>query len=444
MMFTAGFVFLLLLLSAFFSGSETALTATSRSYMHQRENDGDYRAARVNQLLAHRERLIATILLGNNLVNILASALATSLMIELFGETGVVYATAIMTALVLIFAEIVPKTFALMHTHPMALTVAPVMQALTFVLRPINAVIQIIVDLVLALIGANREKAQSARQTLWELRGAIDLHTGDADIKEEVKHERAMLRSVLDLNDVEVGEIMTHRKSLVTIDAGLSAGEVMAQLSESPYTRIPLWRERTENTVGVLHTKALLRALQQAKGDFDGIRIMDVCSDPWFVPETTNLLDQLNAFRERREHFAIVVDEYGDVQGIVTLEDILEEIVGEIDDEHDVSVSGVRPQRDGSFLIDGSVTMRDLNREFAWDLPDEAAATIAGLVMNESRSIPKPGQVFTFHGFRFEILRRHRNQITQLRVTPPKTGIEDQKSRDIQGTGESLQSQAAT
>ena len=444
MMFTAGFVFFLLLLSAFFSGSETALTATSRAYMHQRENDGDSRAKRVNSLLGHRDRLIATILLGNNLVNILASALATSLMITLFGESGVVYATAIMTVLVLIFAEILPKTFALLHTNQMALAVAPIMQVLTWLARPINAVIQGIVYAVLRLLGAGNTRAMTAQQTLWELRGVIDHRTGDAEIKDEVKHERAMLRSVLDLNDVEVGEIMTHRKTLKTIDSSLPSEDILTQLSDSPYTRIPLWRKTTENIVGVLHTKALLRALQQAKGNVEDINISQVCSDPWFVPESTKLLDQLNAFRERREHFAIVVDEYGDVQGIVTLEDILEEIVGEIDDEHDVAVSGVRPQRGGSYLINGSVTLRDLNREFEWDLPDEEAATIAGLVMSESRSIPTPGQVFTFHGFRFEILRRHRNQIIQLRVTPPKTDADTPSRGASAGAEETNTAQAST
>jgi Mg2+/Co2+ transporter CorB len=435
MVFTTGFVFFLLILSAFFSGSETALTATSRFFMHQRENDGDMRAERVNRLLAHREKLIATILLGNNLVNILACALATSMMIELFGERGVVYATVIMTVMVLIFAEIIPKTFALIHTNQVALAVAPVMQFLTWVFGPINVVIQGIVRISLTLLGASTERVMTAQQTLSELRGAIDLHTGDAKIKEEVKNERAMLRSVLDLTDVEVGEIMTHRKNLIMIDADLAPNVVLAQVSDSPYTRIPLWRERTENIIGVLHTKALLRALQTADGKIDSVNVISVCSDPWFVPETTKLLDQLNAFRDRHEHFAIVVDEYGDVQGIVTLEDILEEIVGDIADEHDVAVSGVLPQRPGSFLIDGAVTIRDLNREFDWDLPDEEAATIAGLVINECRIIPAPGQVYTFHRFRFEILRRHRNQIVQLRVTPPKSEDDGVVEENKQGAG---------
>jgi Mg2+/Co2+ transporter CorB len=421
MVFTAGFVFFLLILSAFFSGSETALTATSRSFMHQRENDGDMRARMVNRLLAHRERLIATILLGNNLVNILASAIATSLMIELFGERGVAYATVIMTLLVLIFAEILPKTYALLHTHKLALAVAPIMQVLTWVFRPVNAVIQGIVRVALTILGANTEQVLTAHQTLSELRGAIDLHTGEAEIKDEVKHERAMLRSVLDLTAVEVGEIMTHRRNLEMIDASLPTLDILAQVAESPYTRFPMWQEQSDNIVGILHSKALLRALQSADGDFSKVSAKEASSPPWFIPETTNLLDQLNAFRERREHIAVVVDEYGDVQGVVTLEDILEEIVGDISDETDISVTGVRPQKNGSYIIEGSVTIRDLNREFEWDLPDEEAATIAGLVIAESRSIPNPGQTFIFHGFRFEILRRHRNQIVHIRVTPPRT-----------------------
>ena len=254
-----------------------------------------------------------------------------------------------------------------------------------------------------------------------ELRGVIDLRTGEAEVKEEMKHERAMLRSVLDLTDVEVGEIMTHRKNMVMLEAGLSQSEALALVSESSYTRIPLWQDETDNIVGVLHAKALLRALQTAHGDIGQVNLIDACSTPWFVPETTKLLDQLNAFRDRREHFAIVVSEYGDLQGVVTLEDILEEIVGDIADEHDDLVSGVRPQRSGAYVVDGTVTIRDLNREFEWDLPDEEAATIAGLVLTESRSIPSAGQVFTFHGFRFEILRRHRNQILQMRITPPES-----------------------
>jgi Mg2+/Co2+ transporter CorB len=419
MVITASLIFLLLLLSAFFSGSETALTATSRSHMHQKEIDGNKRAKTVNKLLNHRERLIATILIGNNLVNIFASAIATSVMIDNFGDRGVFYATALMTLLVLIFAEILPKTYALIHTNQIAMAVAPIMDILTRICGPVNALIIGIVKIALKFLGASTERILTAQQALSELRGAIDLHTGETEIKDEIKIERAMLKSVLDLTDVKVSEIMTHRKNLSTIDSNLDPELILESVSESPYTRIPLWNDRSENIVGILHTKALLRAVQISGKNLQNSEILASCSTPWFIPETTKLLDQLNAFRDRREHFAMVVDEYGDLQGIVTLEDILEEIVGDIIDETDISVVGVRPQRDGSFLIDGSVTIRDLNREFEWQLPDEEASTLAGLVMAESRSIPKAGQVFTFHGFRLEILRRQGNQISLIRTTPP-------------------------
>ena len=415
------FVIFLLCLSAFFSGSETALTATSKSLMIQKESDGDKRAKVVNQLLNNKERLIGTILLGNNLVNILASALTTSLMINFFGEAGVIYATVLMTTLVLIFSEILPKTYALMNSNQIALTVAPIMQPLTTICRPFNIIIQIIVRLFLKIIGVKLEHNLNASQTLTELRGAIELHTSQANVKDE----RAMLKSVLDLGDVEVGEIMTHRKNLETLDADLTPQQIITEIIKSQYTRIPIWRKRQDNIVGVIHSKSILRAIEPSQNELKIDNIMDVCSEPWFIPETTKLLDQLNAFRNRHEHFAIVVDEYGDLQGVVTLEDILEEIVGDIADETDIPIIGVKPQKSGSYLINGSVTIRDLNREFEWKLPDEEASTIAGLIIAESRSIPSPGQQFTFHNFRFEILRKHRNQIIQVRATPPINTIKD-------------------
>jgi Mg2+/Co2+ transporter CorB len=256
-----------------------------------------------------------------------------------------------------------------------------------------------------------------------ELRGAIDLHAGEG---EEVRHERAMLRSILDLADVEVSEIITHRKQVGSIDAGLPPTEIVRAALESPHTRLPLWKDEPDNIVGVLHAKALLRAVQALPGNLDELDVLAIAHPPWFIPESTDLLSQLQAFRARHQHFAIVVDEYGEVLGIVTLEDILEEIVGEIADEHDVVIAdehdvvieGVKLQKDGSIVVDGAVTIRDLNRQFEWELPDEEAATVAGLVLYEARRIPEAGQTFVFHGFRFEILRRQRNQITSLKITP--------------------------
>lgn len=412
-------VLVLLILSGLFSGSETALTAASRPLMHELEKDGNPRAAMVNRLLDKRERLIGTILLGNNLVNILASALATSLLIGLFGEAGVVYATAGMTVLVLIFGEILPKTAALTHTTGIALWVAPILRGLVWLFAPVTVVLQFIVRLTLRAFQRDRDNSsQSAGLMLAELRGVIDLHTrAMAEASADVRHERAMLRSVLDLADVEVSEIMVHRRNVVSICIDQPVADLVQQVLASPYTRLPLWRDRPDNIVAVLHAKALLRAVQ-GREDLEDLDVGEIASPPWFIPDATRLLDQLQAFRHRREHFALVVDEYGSLQGVVTLEDILEEIVGEISDEHDVAVSGVRPQPDGSYVINGEVTIRDLNREFDWNLPDEEAATIAGLVLHESRSIPDVGQSFLFHGFRFEVIRRQRNQITALRVMP--------------------------
>ena len=418
MITTALCILALLVLSGFFSGSETALTAASKSYMHQLEREGSRRARLVTNLLMVRERLIATILLGNNLVNILASALATSLLIEMFGETGVIYATVIMTILVLIFAEILPKTYALLHTNSMALAVAPLMSPLTKVLRPLTALIQAVMNVMLRVLGAAQNGENSAAHTLAELRGAIELHTRDEELDETVRNERAMLRSVLDLADVQVEDIMIHRKNVTMIDGNHPMKDVAAKLADSPYSRLPVWQDSPDDIVGVLHGKALFRAFQDADGNWDKVKLEEVMSAPWFVPESTRLLDQLNAFRERREHFALVVDEYGSLQGVVTLEDILEEIVGDITDETDVAVAGVRPQPDGSIIVDGSVTIRDLNREFEWDLPDDEAATIAGLALHAFRTIPDPGQTFLFDNLRIEILRRNRNYIASLRIRP--------------------------
>ena len=411
---TLAIILLLMTMSAFFSGSETALTAASRPMMHQLAQNGDKRAAVVNRLHRKTDRLIGTILLGNNLVNILASSLATSILITMFGEKGVAYATILMTLLILIFSEILPKTYAFRNANTAALLVARPVSFLVSVLSPFTHTIEVLVQLTLRLLGAG--KRHGIGPSMDELRGAIDLHTAD---EPEVRHERAMLRSILDLAQVQVGEIMIHRKNVVAIHADLPVDELVSQVLASPYTRIPLWRETPDNIIGVIHAKALLRAVRDGSGETEGLDVVVMAAKPWFVPDSTTLLDQLQAFRRRREHFAIVVDEYGSLMGVVTLEDILEEIVGEITDEHDVAVAGVVRQGDGSFIVQGTVTIRDLNREFEWGLPDEAAATIAGLVLHEAKRIPEVGQAFMFHGFRFEILRRHRQQIAAIRITPP-------------------------
>jgi Mg2+/Co2+ transporter CorB len=422
MLLSISVIVVLLILSAFFSGSETALTAASRPLMHQMERKGSRRAGAVNRLRKKKDLLIGTILLGNNLVNIMASALATSLLITLYGKAGVAYATIGMTLLVLIFAEILPKTYTFHNANRMAVMVAPVINALVFILTPVTRTINFIVRGIFLPFGVNLRADEALASSTDELRGAIDLHSGG---KSAVEHERAMLRSVLDLAEVQVGEIMIHRKNVAMIDADLPPKKVVDEVLASPFTRFPIWRDKVENIVGVLHSKALLRKVQAVNGGkggggLVGLDVVSLAAKPWFIPESTSLLDQLYAFRERREHFALIVDEYGSFLGVVTLEDILEEIVGDISDEHDIVVSGVTQNPDGSYDVKGSITIRDLNRRFGWRLPDEEAATVAGLVLHESRRIPEVGQVFMFHGFRFEILRRQRHQVTSIRVTPRK------------------------
>ncbi|MEZ5813291.1 MAG: HlyC/CorC family transporter [Alphaproteobacteria bacterium] len=405
----------LMLLSAFFSGSETALTAASTVRMRSRENDGDEGAALVNKIRAKKDRMIGALLLGNNLVNILASALATSVLIKIFGEAGVVYATLVMTMLVLIFAEVLPKTYALHHADPMSIRIAPVIYIVIRVFAPITETVTWIVRRVLRLFGIDISKV-AAGSHLELLRGVIEMHDGPED---ETQEQRAMLRSILDLADVDIEDIMIHRKSVEMIDADQPIDDIIKAALESPYTRLPVWKDNSDNIVGVLHAKLLLRELSAAKGDNGKVCLENIVMEPRFAPETTNLYDQLQAFRENKEHFAVVVDEYGAFMGIVTLEDILEEIVGEIDDEHDVTFAGVRKLSANQYMIDGTVTIRDLNREYEWGLPDEEYSTLAGLVLFEAQMIPEVGQSFMFHGFRFDIIKRQRHQITKIRVTAP-------------------------
>jgi Mg2+/Co2+ transporter CorB len=404
--------------SAFFAAAETALTAASRPKMHGLEGEGNRRAGVVNRLRLHMEQVIGTLLLGNNLVNIMSSALATGVLIEIFGARGVVYATGVMTVLIVVFGEVMPKTYAINNADRLALSVAPAMQALVRLVSPIIRVMQIFVRAILRLMGARVTADLGAESAEAELRGAIDLH---ADATGEEKESGAMLHSILDLGDVIIGDIMVHRSNLSTIDADQSPEKIVEAALASPHTRLPIWRGEPDNIIGVLHAKALLRAVQANAGKLDDIDVVGLALPPWFVPESTSLLAQLRAFRSRREHFALVVDEYGALMGIVTLEDIIEEIVGDIEDEHDVNVTGVKREADGTYLVDGTVTIRDLNREFDWHLPDDDVATIAGLVLHEARRIPEPGQVFVFHGFRFEVLERQRNQIRLLKVTPSES-----------------------
>ena len=408
-------VVICLLLSAFFAGSDTALTASSRASMARLEKHGNKRAAIVNRLLASRERLIGVLLFGNNAVNIAASALATGILLAWFGKAGVLYATIVMTVVVVVFSEVLPKTAAFNAPDRIALMVARPMATIVKILGPVLMGIEALVRWLLKLCGVTVGEDQAVLSAHEELRGAIDLLHSEGDVE---KHDRDMFGGVLDLRELAVSDVMVHRTNMVTLNADDPPEAVVNAVIASPVTRIPLWRGNPENIVGILHVKDLLRALHAVDGDAAKVDIAALLNPPWFVPDMRPVSEQLKAFRRRKTPFALVVDEYGEVEGLVTLEDILEEIVGDITDEHDVAMPGVRRQPDGSVNVDGTVSIRDLNRVMDWNLPDKEATTIAGLVIHEARSIPEVGQSFTFHGFRFRVLRRSRNRITALRIQP--------------------------
>jgi Mg2+/Co2+ transporter CorB len=409
-------VAVLLVASAFTSGTETAMTGASRARIHHLASQGDRRAELVRRLLTRKESLIGSLLLGNNLFNVLATALAADVLIQLFGEAGVAYATLLMTAMLVIFAEVLPKTYAIRHPERVARSIAPAAYSLVWLLAPATRLVQWLVDRTLGLFGmaAQPELRLNAADAL---RGTIEFHAEEGVVP---KQERDMLGGILDLAGVEVGEIMTHRKNMVMVNADDAPEEILAQVAASPFSRFPVWRENPDSIIGVLHVKDLLTALHRHGGRLE-VDPSALCIPPWFIPDTTPLREQLVAFRQQRQHLALVVDEYGDLEGLVTLEDIIEEIVGEIADERDIEAVGIEPQADGSVLVSGWVTVRDLNRQFDWRLPDAEAATVAGLIIHEAQRIPEVGQSFSFYGFRFEVLRRQRHQIVLVRIVPPAT-----------------------
>ncbi len=404
-----------LVAAAFFAGAETALTAASRARMQALETGGDKRAARVNRLIANRGRLISAMLLGGQLATIAASAYTTDVFVAAVGARGVVYATILMTALVVVFGEVMPKTIAIAYPDRMSLGIARLAAFFVVVFGPVVSAVEFLVRGLLRVLGVSLAETEPAVSGAEELKGAVDILHREGEVE---RAERDMVGGLLELDEVPVGDAMVHRTKMVTLDADLPPDELVHEALASPYTRMPLWRHDPDNIVGVLHIKDLFRAYAAAGGDASKIAAGDVAREPWFIPEATTLREQLQAFLRRKIHSALVVDEYGVVQGLITLEDINEEIVGDIKDEHDVIALGLRQQQDGSLIVDGAVTIRDLNRAMDWNLPDDEAATIAGLVIHEARAIPEPRLTFLFHGLSFEVLRKQRNRIAALKFTP--------------------------
>ncbi|MES2894939.1 MAG: HlyC/CorC family transporter [Pseudomonadota bacterium] len=414
----------LLGLSGLISAAETSMTAASRGRMHQLEREGDRAARRVNLLIADQERMIGAILLSNNVINIGASALTTLALSTAFpGPVGALIATAVMTVLIVIFSEILPKSLAIARADDVARALSIPTFWVVRIFGPLANGAQWVVRQTLKPFGINLSMETDVLAAHEEIRGAVEYHHSEGLVESRDRH---MLGGVLDLSEMDVTQVMVHRKSISMIDADLPSRELVAAMLESGHSRVPLYRNDTENIIGILHAKDLLVAMADSNAAFEKLDIPAIVREAWFIPETTSLKDQLNAFLKRQSHFALVVDEYGSLQGLITLEDILEEIVGEIEDEHDSALEGVRAQPDGSVMVDGWVAIRDLNRALDWNLPDDDAVTVAGLVIHEAQTIPKVGQTWTFHGHRFQVVKRERNQITCLRISPPQDAVEPQ------------------
>jgi Mg2+/Co2+ transporter CorB len=418
MWLTGLFIVVLLAMSFFFSGSETALTAASRSRMHQLARSGDKRASLVEKLTTEKERLIGAILLGNNVVNILASTLAASLLIQVFGEAGIAYATLGMTAAVVVFSEVLPKTLALIRPDSFALAVAPVIRVIVIIFSPVTLAVQAIVNTILKAFGLDADKA-SGISGHEEIRGTVDFLHSEGEV---VKGDRDMLGGILDLKELVVSDVMVHRTQMMTLDVNAAPADLVRDVLESAYTRIPVYDGEQENIVGVIHAKDVLRALAKTGGDASTVNAREIMTKPWFVPESMPVQTQLAQFLKRHKHLAMVLDEYGVVEGLVTLEDIIEEIVGDISDEHDEpddeAMNGVKRQPDGTYLMDAGIPIRDINRALDWNLPDDDANTLAGIVINAAKIIPTVGQEFEAHGFRFKVLGRERQRVTRVKVTP--------------------------
>ncbi len=401
---------ILVILSGFLSGSETAITATSKARILYKKKKGSKRAGYVLELLDKKDNVISTLLLSNNLVNILASSLATAFFYDLFGVEGIFYATLIMTVVIVIFAEVLPKTYAINRPNRTALLISPII----YYLNKILFIFVFVINLIVRIIFRKNENdvKNNDLQSEEELKGVIDLYkTSNPDYEQE----KDMLQSILQLNDITVEEIFTHRKNIYSIDSSLNTNEIINKINNSRYTRIPFWKDNPENIIGLLNVRTLNIDLKNHNESKE--IIFDKISNPWFIPETTNLLEQLVEFKKRKEHLAFVVDEFGELLGLITLEDIIEEIVGEIVDEIDVPENDFKLNNYGKMIINGEKNIRDLYKSFDLDPPEIESSTIAGYILDMSKKIPSYGELFKDNYFTYKILSHSKKQISKVEIS---------------------------
>ena len=403
-------LFILIVLSGFLSGSETALTATSKPRILLKLKKGNKRAEYVLKILNNLDNVISSLLLSNNLVNILASSLATAVLYDLFGVSGIFYATLIMTILIVIFAEILPKTYSLNKPTRTSLNIARIIFYLSKCLYPLIFIINLIVKRIFLINQKNDNKLED-QQSEEELQGVIDMYKTSSPDSE---HEKDMLQSILTLNDTTVEEVFTHRKNIYSIDGSLDIADIIKKINSSRFTRIPVWKKNPENIIGLLNVRTLNIDLSNQESSKE--IIFEKISKPWFIPETTNLLEQLVAFKKRKEHIAFVVDEYGELLGLITLEDIIEEIVGEIVDEIDFPDDEFKKNKDGLIIINGEKNLRDLYKHFDLDLPSSEASTISGHILEIAKRIPMYGETVKDNNFIYKILSHSRKQISKIEI----------------------------
>ena len=403
------YIIILIIISGMFSGSETSVTSVNRSKIHKLANKGDKRAKKLLNLIDKKNELISSILVGNNIVNILASVLATAILIEYFGSNGIFYSTLVMTCLIVIFAEVLPKNIALIKADRFALFFSWPLTIFVKIFYPINLILKSLNLVIYKIFGIDHKKKNIS--VTEDIRNMIDMHEDEGDLH---KDESSMINAILDLKEITVEKIMTHRKNIFSFDIN-ETDKIYSIIAKSSFSRIPVWQDNPNNILGIIHAKNILSNLDH-EGKIDIKKIKESIIKPWFIPETTRVKDQLNEFINRKEKIAFVVDEYGELMGLISLEDIIEEIVGNIFDEKDFSTIGIRRIKDNQYRIRGDVNIRDINRELDIKLPENNASTLAGYLIYKTEAFPEVGQTFKFNDIIYEILNKNKNQITQIKV----------------------------
>jgi Mg2+/Co2+ transporter CorB len=408
-------IFFLLIISGLLSGSETSITSVSKSKIHKLSNRGDARAKKVLKLIDKKNDLVSSILIGNNIINILASVLATALLIKYYGDKGILYSTIVMSALIVIFSEVFPKNYALLKPDRFVLAMSGPLTIFSKLLLPFIIFLRFINFIIFKLIRVDTTNKITSKSAREDIRNIINMHEDEGRL---LKDESDMLNAILDLKEITVEKIMTHRKNIYSINIE-ETNTFFTKIAQSSFSRIPVWKNSPNNILGLIHAKNVLSNLDDT-GTLNINKIKENLIKPWFIPETTKAKDQLNEFIKRKEKLAFIVDEYGELMGLISMEDIIEEIVGNIFDEKDFSTIGIRRLENNIFRIRGDVNIRDINRELDINIPEGTSSTIAGYIIDQTESFPDVGQAFAYDGIMYEIINKNKNQITQIKLTLPK------------------------